>query len=524
MDLLRLAPNDNVAVAARLLAANSPVPFDGNSLVPLHEIPFGHKLATRPIAAGELVFKFGQPIGAATEKISAGEWVHSHNLSSEIGLIDPNLSTHATAVLRHATLSPDATRTFAGFRRNNGKVGTRNYVAVISNVNCSASVAKAVATRFEPAVLRSFPHVDGVVAFTHETGCGIPFQGEHHQTLNRTMGGMARHPNIAGYLLIGLGCETATLGSLIESQRLVQLNRPGAMPNGTTANSKSNPQFVLSMQDHGGTQATIDEASRQLARLLPVANAARRQSVPISELILATECGGSDGNSGITANPALGLAADRLVAVGGTVILGETSEIYGAEQLLIRRAASPQVAQALLDRIAWWQQYAAAHGATLDNNPSPGNKSGGLTTIQEKSLGAVAKGGKTPLNGVYQFAEQVTAKGLVVMDTPGFDAVSVTGMVAGGAQVVVFTTGRGSCFGCKPAPSIKVATNTPMYERMRADMDLNAGEVLNGKPLSQVADEIFETMIATASGKQTRSELLGYGDNEFAPWNLGPTL
>jgi altronate hydrolase len=278
------------------------------------------------------------------------------------------------------------------------------------------------------------------------------------------------------------------------------------------------------MQDHGGTQATIDEASRQLARLLPVANAARRQSVPISELILATECGGSDGNSGITANPALGLAADRLVAVGGTVILGETSEIYGAEQLLIRRAASPQVAQALLDRIAWWQQYAAAHGATLDNNPSPGNKSGGLTTIQEKSLGAVAKGGKTPLNGVYQFAEQVTAKGLVVMDTPGFDAVSVTGMVAGGAQVVVFTTGRGSCFGCKPAPSIKVATNTPMYERMRADMDLNAGEVLNGKPLSQVADEIFETMIATASGKQTRSELLGYGDNEFAPWNLGPTL
>jgi altronate dehydratase len=525
MDLLRLAPSDNVAVAARTLTANSPVLLDGESFVPLHDIPQGHKLATRPLAAGELVIKYGQPIGVATVAIEAGQWVHSHNLSAEIARKAKSLDV-PTAVPLGRNVSPDAARTFAGFRRDNGKVGTRNYVAVISNVNCSASVAQAVAARFAPAVLRSFPHVDGVIAISHETGCGIQFGGEHHRILNRTLGGTAQHPNIAAYLLVGLGCETATLGSLIDSQRLVQLNLnlPEQTTNGSPAGSQSAPRFVLSMQDQGGTQATIDEASRQLARLLPHADRARRQPVSLDNLVVATNCGGSDGNSGITANPALGLAADRLVAAGATVMLGETTEIFGAEHLLVERAASPQVARDLLDRIAWWQRHAETSGATLDNNPSPGNKAGGLTTIQEKSLGAIAKGGQTSLNAVYQYAEQVAAKGLVVMDTPGFDAVSVTGMVAGGAQVVVFTTGRGSCFGCKPAPSIKVATNTPMYRRMRGDMDINAGEILHGKSLAEVADEIFEAIVATASGKQTRSELLGYGDQEFAPWNLGPTL
>jgi altronate hydrolase len=374
-------------------------------------------------------------------------------------------------------------------------------------------------------MLADFPNVDGVVPITHGGGCGMQFAGVQHELLNRTLAGVARHPNIGGYLLVGLGCEQGAMGYLVDSQNLVQLD--GVKGGGGIHPPATGPTSgvpVLSIQDCGGTMATVEAGLAMLAQLLPRANAARREPIPASELVVATECGGSDGASGVTANPALGAASDLVVACGGTVILSETTEIYGAEQILTRRSVSPAVAQKLIDRIKWWEWYTSVLGAQIDNNRSVGNAAGGLTTIYEKSLGAVAKAGTTALVDVYQYAEPVMAKGLVVMDTPGYDPPSVTGMVAGGANVVVFTTGRGSCFGCKPTPSIKVATNTPMYERMKSDMDINAGVVMEGRPIAQVGAEIFEKILAVASGEPTKSESLGIGDEEFVPWFIGPML
>ncbi len=511
-EALCLHPNDNVCVAARNLAAGTVLSIRGQDLTLPGPVKLGHKAALRLIEPGQEVIKYGQIIGFAIETIQPGQWIHSHNLTAGEFQRD-----YAAASAIPPDPRPLIGCTFQGYRRPGGKAGTRNYLAIISTVNCSASVSKHVARRFDPAVLKQYPHVDGVVAFTYGGGCGIQHAGEYHQILNRVLGGIARHPNIGGYLLIGLGCEAVTSGYLLDDQRLVQIS--GIGPAATVQRPP-----VLSMQDLGGTQKTVARATEIIHEMLPRMNDVRRESIPASELILGTNCGGSDGNSGITANPALGVAADLLVAAGGTVVLGETSEIYGAEQLLTRRAKSPQIAEKLIERIKWWEWYTGVFGTTPDNNPSPGNKEGGLTTIYEKSLGAVAKAGSTALADVYKYAEPVTAKGMVVMDTPGLDPVSVTGIVAGGAQVVVFTTGRGSCFGCKPTPSIKVATNTPMYERMIDDMDLNAGTILAGRPVADVGREIFDEVLAVASGKKTKSELHGIGEEEFVPWPLGPTL
>mgnify|MGYP001208106993 CR=1 FL=1 len=511
IDVIYLHAADNVCVAARDLPAGTRVSAGGVAVELPAPVKLGHKIALAPLAKGQRVVKYGQTIGFATENIGVGGWIHTHNLTA--GQFDRD---YAAATEIPPEPAPLVGRTFEGYKRPDRPAGTRNYIAVISTVNCSASVSKYVAARFSAEALKAYPNVDGVVAFTHGGGCGMQFGGEGHATLNRVMGGMARHPNIGGYVLIGLGCETATLGYLLDDQKLVQIGGRGA------GDARRPP--VLSMQDVGGTSKTIEAACQLVAEMLPRVDDTRRESVPLSELILGTNCGGSDGNSGITANPALGAASDMLVAAGGTVILGETTEIYGAEQLLTRRARSPQVAQKLIDRIRWWEWYTGLFSCTPDNNPSPGNKEGGLTTIYEKSLGAIAKAGSTAMNEVYQYAEQVTAKGFVVMDTPGLDPVSVTGIVAGGAQMMVFTTGRGSCFGCKPTPSIKVATNTPMYERMIDDMDLDAGTVLSGRSVADVGRDIFEEVIAVASGKHTKSENHGIGQEEFVPWNIGPTL
>jgi altronate hydrolase len=521
-DVVLLDPRDNLCVAARNLDAGTRV-GGGSRIVELTgDVPLGHKIALAPIAIGELALKFGQIIGFASAPIQPGDWIHTHNLSA--GEFARNCP-RATDV--PANPPPLEGQTFLGYRRADGRVGTRNYIAVISSVNCSASVSRYIARRFDAAALREFPNVDGVVAFTHGGGCGMQFDGLQHQILNRVLGGIARHPNIGGYLLIGLGCETATIGHLMSEQRLVQLAGPAASSPASAPRSPiSAPPRppVLSIQDQGGTQRTIEEGVRLVAQMLPQVNAVRREPIPASEIVLGTNCGGSDGNSGITANPALGIASDMLVAAGGAVVLAETSELYGAEQLLTRRAKTPAIADKLIERIKWWEWYARTFGATLDNNPSPGNKAGGLTTIYEKSLGAVAKGGSTALVEVYQYAEQVTARGLVVMDTPGLDPVSVTGIVAGGANVVVFTTGRGSCFGCKPTPSIKVSSNTRLYERMRDDMDLDAGTILSGRSVAEVGREIFTEILAVASGKKTKSEQHGLGDEEFVPWTIGPVL
>ena len=509
-EAILLHPDDNICVAARNLPQGNEIQTGPLRFTLKETIRLGHKVSNRPISKGSYVRKYGQIIGAAKHDIETGQWVHSHNLANGDFVRD-----YAKATAIPPSPNPITGRTFQGYKRSSGKAGTRNYLAIIATVNCSATVCRYIAERINQDTLKDFPNIDGVVAFKHASGCGMQYQGLQHETLNRTLAGIAKHPNIGGFLLIGLGCEQGAMGYLIESQRLVQIEGIKAPSNGVP---------VLSMQDQGGTRRTVELGIQKVAEMLPRVNDVRREPVPISEIVLGTNCGGSDGNSGITANPALGVASDMLVAAGGTTILGETTEIYGAEHLLTRRAVSNQVADKLLHRIDWWLKHLKAHGVDFDNNPSVGNKEGGLTTIAEKSLGAVAKAGSTALVDVYHYAEPVTAKGFVVMDTPGLDAPSVTGIVAGGANVVVFTTGRGSCFGCKPTPSIKVASNTPMYERMIDDMDLNAGEVLNGRSVESVGRDLFEEIIAVASGKKTKSEQHGIGDEEFVPWQIGPML
>ncbi|MGL4462002.1 MAG: UxaA family hydrolase, partial [Planctomycetia bacterium] len=391
-----------------------------------------------------------------------------------------------------------------------GRVGTRNYVAIVSTVNCSSHTAKLVARRLEPEIKAKYPNVDGVIAVTHAGGCGMAHDGLDRRNLQKTLAGYARHPNVFDYVVLGLGCETNHAGDLFTAEHLLgNLRRP--------------PPLVT-IQGSGGIEKGAADTRAALEKILPAANEARRTRQPASKIVLATKCGGSDGYSGITANPALGVASDLLVAQGGTSILAETTEIYGAEHLLTRRAVSREVGEKLVERIKWWEWYTAIFGAAINNNPSHGNKAGGLTTIYEKSLGAVAKAGRSALVDVYQYADPVTAAGLVVMDTPGFDPVAVTGMVAGGANVVVFTTGRGSVFGCKPAPSIKVATNSPLYEFMISDMDFDAGVVLAGVPMETVGRRMLDEILAVASGKPTKSEAQDVGDDEFVPWTIGPTL
>jgi len=510
LDALQLRPEDNICLAARGLEMGEQIDVAGRTIELLARIDLGHKIALERIPADGPVYKYGQIIGFATRDISPGDWVHVHNLSAGAFQRD-----YAFCSEIPADPEPIRDRTFQGFKRPDGRFATRNYVAVISSVNCSASVSKYITARFTRDVLKDFPNIDGIIPLTHKGGCAMQYGGEDHAQLNRTTAGYAQHPNIAAYLLVGLGCETGTIGSLLDNHKLVQLSLPSG---------ERTPPRVLHLQECGGTTATIEAGIRAVAEMLPSANDVQRVSIPAGELKLGLECGGSDGNSGVSANPALGIAADLLVACGGTAILSEVPEIYGAEHLLTRRAKTPEIAGQLIERIRWWEDYTNKFGVVIDNNPSPGNKAGGLTTIYEKSLGAVAKAGSTALCGVYKYAEPVTARGMVVMDTPGYDPASVTGMVAGGANVVCFTTGRGSCFGCKPVPSIKIATNTPMYERMRDDMDVNAGTVLTGTPLADVGRVIFELILETASGKQTRSEILGYGDEEFCPWSIGPVL
>jgi len=506
---LRLHPDDNVGVATCDLDAEATIQVSDATVELSEPIAMGHKFALAPIASGDRVTKYGQTIGFATQSIDPGNWVHSHNLAADA-------LSHDYRIASEVPPPPDPIlgRTFEGYRRADGKVGTRNYLAVISTVNCSASVSKYIAGRFDRDLLKQYPHVDGILALTHKGGCGLQYDSEDHHQLNRVLAGFAKHGNVAGYLLIGLGCEVGTLGHLIEDQQLVQIGQ---------SNPTARP-LTLSIQDCGGTQNTVDEGIRILAEMLPGANALRRETVPASELVLGTECGGSDGNSGVTANPALGVASDLIVAAGGTAILAETPEIYGAEHLLVRRAKTREVGEALLERIAWWEAFTARFGAKIDNNPTPGNKAGGLTTIYEKSLGAVAKGGSTALAGVFRYAQPIRQKGFVVMDSPGYDPASVTGMVASGANVICFTTGRGSCFGCRPVPSVKIATNTPMYERMQGDMDVNAGVVLEGTSVRQLGEQIFELILEVASGRQTKSEAHGVGEEEFLPWSIGPTL
>ncbi|MCG8511471.1 MAG: altronate dehydratase family protein [Rhodospirillales bacterium] len=502
--VIRLNESDNVVIARQALNAGTTLPEESVTLS--SDVPAGHKIATAAIEAEGPVRKFGQIIGVATAGIAPGDHVHSHNL----GMAALDLDYAFGADCRDTDMVPETDRaTFDGFVRPDGRVGTRNYVLVLSTVNCSATVTRRIAAAFEDDHLGGYPNVDGVFALTHGGGCGLGVDTPDVDIIQRCSFGYAANANVAGFLLVGLGCESNLISGIVDRYGLAD----------------STLCRFINIQDIGGSVETIKRGIELVREMLPEANAITRQTVPASHLMVGLECGGSDGYSGITANPARGAAADLIVRHGGTAILGETPEVYGAEHLLTRRAVSVDVGEKLLERLRWWEDYTASRGGEMDNNPGPGNKAGGLTTILEKSLGAVAKGGTTNLVDVVDYAAPVTAKGFVFMDTPGYDPVSITGLVAGGATVNCFTTGRGTGWGCKPSPVIKLASNTAMARGMDDDMDINCGLIADGEAsVAEMGQRIFERILAVASGEKSKSEALGLGDAEFVPWQIGACM
>jgi altronate hydrolase len=503
---IRLNPADNVVIARQQLMSGASLATEGVSVVGL--IPPGHKIATRRIEAGQPVLRYGQIIGFATQNIEPGQHVHTHNLK-----MGDFAREHTFCVDAKPTVYEAQPATFMGILRSDGRVATRNYIGILTSVNCSATAARAIADHFRrdlnPQALADYPNVDGVIALTHGIGCGIDPEGEAIIMLRRTLAGYARHPNFASVLFVGLGCETNQIGALLNAHGM--------------AEGKNLRSFTI--QDSGGTRKTVMKGIATVEAMLAEANMVTRQPLPVSHLVVGLQCGGSDGYSGITANPALGAAVDRLIQHGGSAILSETPEIYGAEHLLTRRAETTEVGAKLMARIRWWEAYCARQNAEMNNNPSAGNKAGGLTTILEKSLGAVAKSGSTNLVDVLEYAAPITSKGLAFMDTPGYDPVSATGQVAGGANVICFTTGRGSAYGCAPTPSLKLATNSALWQRQEEDMDINCGGIADGVvDVDTIGEQIFRMIIDVASGTRTKSENHGYGQNEFVPWQIGAVL
>ena len=498
-----LGDKDNVAIALRAILKDDSIGELGLSA--RTDIPKGHKVAKRAIPSGEAVFKYGQIIGRSTKDISAGEHVHTHNIEFTDHKSGYEFSTE---VQNKSSVADNAE--FLGYQRDDGTVGTRNYIGILTSVNCSGSVAKFVAEEAEKSgLLKRYKNVDGVVPIVHGSGCGMANSGEGYDLLFRTLSGYARNPNFAAILLIGLGCEVMQITDLVGKNRL-----------------QNEESFrYMTIQSEGGTSKTIERGMSTLTELLEYADQSKRQPSSVSKLTVGLQCGGSDGYSGITANPALGVASDILVQHGGISILSETPEIYGAEHLLTRRALTEEIGKKLLDRISWWENYTARNGGEMNNNPSPGNKRGGLTTILEKSLGAVAKGGVSPLAGVFEYGEKIDTHGFVYMDSPGYDPCSVTGQIASGANIIVFTTGRGSVSGYKPSPCIKLSTNTGMYRRMSGDIDLDCGDIIeNGVTLEEKGKQIFEQIVRVASGQKTKSEELGFGGSEFVPWQIGAVM
>ena len=504
--VIRIHPADDVVIARQQLLGGTRIESEDITVSGL--VPPGHKIAVRAIAAGAPVRRYNQIIGTATQAIAPGQHVHTHNLA--FSRFDRG---HTVGGDVRPVAYVNTPATFDGIKRPDGRVATRNYIGVLTSVNCSATVARAIADHFRrdihPEALAAFPQVDGIVALTHGAGCATDSEGEGLQVLRRTLAGYARHANFAAVIVVGLGCETNQIQGLLAQEGL----REGAK------------LVTFSIQDTGGTAKSVARGIEVVKQLLPEANAVKREPVPASHLIVGLQCGGSDGYSGISANPALGAAVDLVVRHGGTAVLSETPEIYGGEHLLLQRAVSQAVADKLEARLQWWTDYCSRHHAEMDNNPSAGNKAGGLTTILEKSLGAIAKGGTTPMVDVYEYAQPITARGFVYMDTPGYDPVSATGQVAGGANLICFTTGRGSAYGCAPSPSLKLSTNSALWAKQEEDMDINCGTVIDGsESVEQLGERIFQEMLAAASGRKTKSELHGYGQNEFVPWALGAVM
>jgi len=499
-NLIVLNKNDNVGVSQFIIPEKTKI--EGKDITTIDPIPFGHKVCLKTINKGEPIIKYDQIIGFASENIKPGEHVHSHNL--EFKEFDRSYKVSEKKLI----IDEKSDTFFNGILRDNGQVATRNYIGIVSTVNCSATVTKMIVEKIKYSnILNDYPNIDGIVPITHSTGCGMNTESEGMQIFQRTIDGFKNHPNFSHVFVIGLGCECAQISLFDESLK------------------KHNRIHFLTIQEEGGTKKIVEKVLSQIKNLLNEANNVERTSQSVNNLILALQCGGSDGYSGISANPALGVAADILVKKGGSSILSETPEIYGAEHLLINRANNQKTADKLIDKIKWWKHYTSINNSSMDNNPAPGNKKGGLTTILEKSLGAVAKGGNSILQDVLSYAEPLKNKGFNFMDSPGYDPVSVTGQVASGANVICFTTGRGSCFGCKPAPSLKLATNTAMYEKLSEDMDINCGTIVDGKEnIENLGNKIFELIISTASGNKSKSEINGYGDEEFNPWQVGVVM
>ena len=499
--VIRLDPADNVVVARVELPAGTLIASE--SVTTLQPVPAGHKVAARDLRAGEPIRKYDTVIGYASADLPAGTWMHSHNV-----LFDEVEKDYAFGRDYRPTefLPTEQRATFMGYRRADGRVATRNTIGVFITVNCSATVARRIANHFTAERLAAWPNVDAVVPFVHEQGCGMEASGEPMDLLRRTLGGYIRHPNVAGAVVVSLGCERNKLVELFAAEGLAA----GKMLR------------TITMQEVGGTQAAIDLGIAHVTEMLAQANRSVREPCGAEHILIGMQCGGSDGFSGLSANPALGKAVDILVRNGGTAILSETSELYGVEHTLTARARTPEIGRKLIERMDWWLEYNRGKDTQINGKVSPGNVDGGLANVLEKSLGGAKKSGSSGLMQVYRYAEPVVEHGFVFMDTPGYDPVSATGQIAGGANLILFTTGRGSCFGSYPAPTIKLATNTPMFRRMQADMDVNCGQVIDGeKTLEQMGEEVFRTILRVASGERSKSELLGVGENEFVPWPIG---
>ena len=496
--VIHLHPTDNVAVARVALPAGTELRVDGLPVTVREPIPVGHKVALWDIAPGETVERYGQIIGRAKDEIFAGAHVHTQNLAyEELALHYEFPETEAPVPVRAAD------PVFQGYAREDGRAGTRNYIAVVAASNCAAHAAELIARSYEGESLP--PNVDGVVAFPHGEGCGHAF-GPDVDQLRRTLGGVLMHPNVSAALILGLGCEVNQIDHYLGS---------GA--------PRTDRLVGMTIQTSGGTPGTLAAARREIARFFEKASAEQRVAIPASKIVLGLNCGGSDSFSGITANPALGVCSDLLAEIGATSVLAETPEIFGAEHLLVRRARNREIAEKLLGCIARYKKYLSRFEGSFDDNPSPGNKEGGLSNILEKSLGAVAKGGTRPLIDVYEFAERITSPGFCFMNTPGYDPVSLTGLAAGGCNLIAFTTGRGSAIGFPTLPVLKIATNTHTFRAMPENMDINAGTIADGEAtVQQIGRQIFDALLDVASGRRTCAERLGH--KEFVPWRIGPVM
>jgi altronate hydrolase len=498
-----LNDRDNVAIARVALAAGQEIETGKCSIITRDTIPAGHKVALHRIARGESVLRYGNVIGFAVHAIEAGEHVHVHNL----GYQDLDLSSVEFGIDAPQRAAAAQRRTFFGFRRSDGRVGTRNYIGVVAASNCAAHTAELIAASFARERLPA--NVDGVVAFPHGEGCAMSI-GPDTEQLQRTLQGVLDHPNISAALILGLGCEVNQISHYLGQSNDAHYVPPAGL-------------HGLTLQESGGTAGTVEAARHHIWQFIERAARQEREEVSAAHLMVGLNCGGSDSFSGITANPALGHCCDLVVAQGGTVVLAETTEIIGAEHLLLRRARTPETARKLLACIESYKAYLRQFGGAFNDNPSPGNKEGGLTNILEKSLGAVAKAGTTALEDVVGYAERIATPGFVFMNTPGYDPVSITGLAAGGVNLIAFTTGRGSAIGFPNVPVLKIASNSTMYRRMTGNMDINAGRIADGTAsVEDVGREIFEALLRTASGERTLAEKLGH--HEFAPWRIGPVL